>query len=293
MREFKLTELFEHFVADREYQGLSKQSIRFYRQSWEKFQQFAGTEPKLDRLTIQQYLISLQQTHKPVSVASRWRGLKIFLNWCFTEEYTNFDPKKIKNPKVPHTKKQPLSASEVMKMLETTKNPRDKAIIALLFDTGLRSKEICGLRVEDVDLTNRCVYVSNGKGGKDRTVPFSPSALRDLRKWCVVRVKDSPWFFHNFKEESGRQLAARWLHGLINMTAKRAGISGNVGAHRLRHTYARCYIANNGNAMVLKEMLGHSSIAVTQRYVNLSLEDLKKSHEQHSPLTAARMARRE
>ncbi|ADV68800.1 tyrosine-type recombinase/integrase [Deinococcus maricopensis] len=281
---------FNLFIGDREYQGLSPETLRYYRQCWERFKQYSGEEPTVDRMTLQQYLISLQATHTPSSIATRWRGLKIFLKWCYVEEYSEFDPSRLKNPRAPFKKKQPLSEIEVLKLLNACRNFRDKAIVALLFDTGIRSKELCNLTVGDVDLVNRCVYVRNGKGGRDRIVPFSPSALRDLRKWAQQRNVESPWFFHVVKGEVGGALNRRWLHGLLMSAGKRAGLGEIVGPHKLRHSYARSYIASNGNPMALQETLGHSSIIVTQRYVNLNFEDLKKSHITHSPLTNARLS---
>lgn len=273
--------IFNLFIADRS-ATCRPRTLVFYRQMWGYWQNYAGKQEPTKELC-QGFLQHVAQSYNPNGTRSVWSGVRAVFNFAYTEGLSPFDPSIVKQPKPLKTQKEPLTDAECRQLLKACQNPRDKAIVSLLLDTGLRSAELCSLRMSETNLEQREVFVSNGKGGKQRTVPFSGATLRILRYWLQVREPETPWLFHNVDNNYGTQLHPVYLTRCLSRIGKRAGIVP-LGPHRLRHTFGRLYIAGGGDTLHLQRLMGHDTPAMTSRYVKLSRTDLQKGHAAHSPL---------
>lgn len=171
-----------------------------------------------------------------------------------------------------------LERFEVEKLLEQPSQKsktgiRNRAILRLIINTGLRVSEIVNLQKRNVDLPGEMLRVVNGKGGKDRDVPILPEAIPYLEKWEKLRPEE----FLYFVSYKNNPLKAQYLDQMIKRYAKKAGIQKRVYCHLLRHTYATEYYRQTKDIGALRLILGHSDISTTQIYVTLSNEDIKKA----------------
>ena len=162
-------------------------------------------------------------------------------------------------------------------------NPeRNRAIILLLLDTGIRASELCDLRIHHADLRNYLVHVENGKGDKGRTIPFSPRTGQAIWKYLALRKDDSagdPLFVTS----SGRPIDRTHLLKTIVTIAKRAGVE-NADIHRWRHTMAIEYLRNVKDPYGLQMILGHTTMDMVRTYLSIAEADLVRNHKIGSPV---------
>lgn len=174
-----------------------------------------------------------------------------------------------------------LAEAEVIQLIEQgARDVRQRAVIETLYGTGLRASELCRLRLEDVDLQDRLLLVRQGKGGKDRVVPFGVrvgTALVAYLRECRP-AKDGPLFL----SPRGRRLRPHRLGLLVAAAGKRAGLARPASPHRLRHSYATHLLRNGADVRHIQMLLGHASLMSTQVYLGLDVADLacmlQKSH---------------
>jgi site-specific recombinase XerD len=160
---------------------------------------------------------------------------------------------------------------------------RDRALVLLMLDTGIRLGELVALSVGDVDLVEgRCRVM--GKGSKERVVPLGGRARRAIRTSLLARGSlsaDDPLFVGR----QGARLTPRALQQMVRRLARSAGVTQRCSPHVLRHSFARAFLANGGDVFSLQRILGHSpsSLQVTRRYVRLLDDDLRAVHRRVSP----------
>jgi site-specific recombinase XerD len=158
---------------------------------------------------------------------------------------------------------------------------RNKAIVLLLLDTGMRASEICGLKIADMDLRN--YYIKPfGKGDKERIIPFSARTGQAVFKYLVTR-KSEPVNNPLFVTSQGRAMDRGQLLKLLVAAGKRAGVQ-DTHPHRFRHTFAITYLRNGGDAYTLQRMLGHTSMDMVRTYLDLANTDLQRGHRIASPV---------
>jgi site-specific recombinase XerD len=164
---------------------------------------------------------------------------------------------------------------------------RNRAIILLLLDTGLRASELVGLLGCDVDMRNRRIHVVNGKGDKDRLLPFSANTAQAIQRYLMTRADDSmndPLFVTLDGFALDRISLRRTLHRL----GQRAGVA-DVHPHRFRHTFAIQFLRNGGNMYVLQMLLGHSTLEMCRKYLLLAQTDADETHKRASPVSNWRL----
>lgn len=147
---------------------------------------------------------------------------------------------------------------------------RNKAIITLMLNTGLRVSEMVNLKIQNIEFKNRSLKVVNGKGHKDRILTIPVQTTEIIKKWNKKR--SSGEFFFNTKD--GNQLKVRYIQAMIKRYAERARISKNVCPHTLRHTFATNFYRQTKDIETLRKLLGHSDISTTQIYVTLANIDV-------------------
>jgi len=162
---------------------------------------------------------------------------------------------------------------------------RNKAILALMLNMGLRVSEVVNLKPGDLNLTKRKLRVVNGKGGVDRDLIIPEYTAELLKEWKKARPKGSRYFFTTIKDKKegpfssskGSQVSARYIQFIVKRYAKKAGIDKAITPHSLRHTFATDFIRQGQNVMKLKKILGHSDISTTQIYVTLANKDIEEA----------------
>ncbi|MDR2442027.1 MAG: tyrosine-type recombinase/integrase [Deltaproteobacteria bacterium] len=162
---------------------------------------------------------------------------------------------------------------------------RDQAVLELLYSSGLRVGELVALDLGDLDRRNSRVIVRHGKGGKDRLVPVGLPALKALDSWLKLRgsvyrklSKDSEALFLG---QHGQRLWDRQVRRILTKRARNCGVDPRISPHGLRHSFATHLLTAGADLKAIQEMLGHSSLAVTQRYTHLDLDKLRLAYQAH------------
>lgn len=299
LHELSLRDLIDEYAVALEVAGRSRRTIDWYRTYLEEFAAFAGRGDQtgtLEDLTpaiARRWLLASQSSRSrplaPNSMAGRVRTLRAFGGWLQRELQLDAHPLAgLPIPKVPDVLVPSLTQTELRALLEaanrTRDSIRDRAILLLLLDTGLRLGELVRLSVGDVDLIEGRGRVM-GKGAKERVVPIGGRTRRALRAWIVTRRRadgSDPLFI----SRRGGRLTPRAVQRLVRRVAQAAGVLMRCSPHVLRHSFARAFLANGGDVFSLQRILGHSpsSLQVTRRYVLLLDDDLRAVHLRVSPV---------
>jgi hypothetical protein len=231
---------------------------------------------------------------RPVSVNSYFRILRAFFNWCVEGRLMEKSPLTgVKAPIARTDQKHPLNESQVQQLLLGARAgfypERDEAIVTMLVDIGLRADELCGLIWGQIDLHGRRITLS-GKGNRIRTVFFGSAThkalIKHLREECQGHEPNQrDYVFVSERGGNGQRITVSGLGQLIRRIAKRAQfpVGVPVGPHQLRHTFAVQFLRNGGNIFALREMLGHVSLDMTQRYLRLANADIEVQARHASP----------
>jgi integrase/recombinase XerC len=160
---------------------------------------------------------------------------------------------------------------------------RDRAILELLYSSGLRLAELTDLKVGDVDMREATVHVT-GKGNKDRIVPVGGQALRALRQWAITRgdladADEKAMFVSN----RGSRISARSVQARVKHWAKQQGIDANVYPHLFRHSFATHVLESSHDLRGVQELLGHANISTTQVYTHLDFQHLAQIYDRTHP----------
>jgi integrase/recombinase XerD len=229
------------------------------------------------------------------TVKSYHSSLRTFCNWCIAEGFLTSSP--MENMPAPIDRPdqvQPFTQNELELLENSAKKNRkvtrrDEAIFLLLLDTGIRASELCSLSVKDINMASSSLRVEFAKGGKARTLPFSRDTKRVLFEYLKEYDShpDDPVFLCLRGPGVGNRLARLGLLHLIYRWGENAGITrARCSPHTFRHTFAVSFLRNGGDVFTLKELLGHTSLAMVNRYVALSQADLSRQHSQHSPVNS-------
>lgn len=221
------------------------------------------------------------------SAARKLSAVRGFVGWLAKRGILASDPGEgLKGPKLPQVLPRALSYEDTVRLLtdgpEAGKNYlRDRLILETLYGSGLRVSELIGLNWEDVELSERMFRVF-GKGSKERMVPFGLCVKQLLEKWIPM----TGYNMHGpvFKSEKGAErLTVRTVHRLVLKAAARVGLQG-TSPHTLRHCFATHMLERGAPLHFVQELLGHDSIATTQRYLSITNEQVKRSYMEAHPL---------
>lgn len=160
---------------------------------------------------------------------------------------------------------------------------RDLAMLELMYGSGLRLAEVCGLQLHDLDPAEGSARVL-GKGGKTRIVPVGQTALDAVRRWLVVRPVHAPaGETALFVSRRGTPIAPRTVQARLTRLARKHGLAGRVHPHMLRHACASHFLQNSGDLRAVQELLGHSNLATTQIYTHLDFQHLAQAYDSAHP----------
>ena len=258
------------FIADRKYRHLSHRTIEAY--DW-ALAYLAAHVAQLPATRNQVRTLIAGQDHlAPVSRLDLWTRLRVFFNWC-ADEWDHPNPfHRLPPPKVPKQYPRVLRLDEIPRVLEAAATRRDRALIAVALDTGIRLGELASMLWAGV--TRDSIEVT-GKTGQ-RTVPTT-EGVRQL----LVGLGDAEHVW------TGRQgpLTIWGVEQAIRKTMYRAGFHPpHSGPHTLRHTFGTEFIRRGGNPYTLQQLMGHSTISTSMLYVHMARVDLIEQHAKYSPM---------
>jgi integrase/recombinase XerD len=194
-------------------------------------------------------------------------------------------------PRKKNLPKDIMTKSEVFRVLnqpnpDTALGLRDKAILELLYSTGIRNQELRNLTIYDVDTVNNEVRINQGKGNKDRVIPLGEIASNYIEEYVryarqkLLKDKENKVLFIT---KNGFKINHANLIWLVNKYVQRAKIKKHITPHSFRHTCATHLLKNKASLRHIQELLGHASIETTQIYTQVELSDLKKAHKKYHP----------
>lgn len=265
-------ERFVEFSDDIQVEKITTETVRKYRLWLNRYKN--EHEDELATITQSYHLIAL-------------RG---FLKYLSDRNIPSLSADKIKLPKVSRKQVTFLHFDEVTRLLDeidTSEEPglRDRAILELLFSSGLRVSELVNLNRDHVN-TKRREFMVRGKGQKDRPVFISQAAADRVDEYLAARIDNLPPLFlsysrNNVANQSGdfRRLTARSIQRMITKYARLAGITKHVSPHTMRHSFATDLLMNGADLRSVQSMLGHSNISTTQVYTHVTDEHLREVHE--------------
>jgi site-specific recombinase XerD len=193
-----------------------------------------------------------------------------------------FPPNTFHYPKSPQRLPVILSQEEVRRMIDAATSLLHRALLMILYSTGMRRAEVTRLKVSDIDSQRMVVHIKQGKGGKDRDVPLSPKLLETLREYWRWKKPQEYLFPGEAKQGSnGEHLAPKAVYYACKGAARRAGIQKKVGPHTLRHSFATHLLESGADLRTIQLLLGHADIKHTTVYLHLSQRHL---HACRNPL---------
>jgi len=268
-----MDEIIEEYKVWLEIQGKSKNTIKTYSSTVKKFLEFIinngiiitdtkSINSSLDKNLVLKFLAELKVKKKLDSNSLRLyvRSLSSFLKFLDNENLA----KQIKAPKVDKRLPKFITYDELNKLLENAENYRDKLIIKFLFYTGVRVSELTKIKKNDIIFEEGFVKVY-GKGGKERIVPVPKDLLNELKDYV-----------NKINTENIFPLSSRQAERIIKNIAKKAGISKKVTPHVLRHSLATTLLSRGVDIRYIQEILGHSSLNITQIYTHVVPNQLKE-----------------
>ncbi|HEY7052984.1 MAG TPA: tyrosine recombinase XerC [Mycobacterium sp.] len=229
------------------------------------------------------------------SLARRTSAVKTFTAWATRRGLLASDPAtRLQMPKAHRTLPAVLRPDQALDAMIAAQSGaaegdpialRDLLVVELLYATGIRVSELCGLDVDDVD-TGRCVVRVLGKGSKQRTVPFGDPALAALTAWlndgrpALVTAASGPALLLGAR---GRRLGQRQARTVVHQTIAAVNGAPDIGPHGLRHSAATHLLEGGADLRIVQELLGHSTLATTQLYTHVSVARLRAVHDQAHP----------
>lgn len=295
------SEALEDFIESIEVEGgRSKETARNYLLYLERFVEFSG-DIKVSEITselVRKYRLWLNRYEnfngQDLSTSTQSYhliALRRFLTYLSKRDIQTLEPSKIELPKTTRAQVNFLHYDEIERMLneipeDSETGIRDRAIIELLFSSGLRVSELVKLNRNDVN-TKRREFTVRGKGNKDRPIYISKNAASHIEKYLEER-KDTlnPLFISYSRRNSKpstdgnyRRLTPRSVQRIIDKYSKLAGITKHVTPHTMRHSFATDLLINGADLRSVQSLLGHANISTTQVYTHITDQHLKEIHE--------------
>ncbi|MDD4923650.1 MAG: site-specific tyrosine recombinase XerD [Dehalococcoidales bacterium] len=283
--------------------GFSGNTIEAYRNDLTQLLHFAEKEaskksiiPSWDnfnRQSMLSYMLNLKERNYAVTtVARKVAAAKSFFSFMVSEGKLREDPtENVSSPKVGKPLPDALSISQVRQLIEqpakmsTPDARRDRAMLELLYASGMRVSELVSLNLGDVDINN-CFVRCFGKGSKERMVPIYPQSaktvdeyIKEVRPLWVHRETEKALFLN----QRGERLTRQGLWQILKNYAKDAGLDKQVTPHTLRHSFATHMLSGGADLRSVQELLGHANISTTQIYTHLTSEHVRNTYEKAHP----------
>ena len=241
-------------------------------------------------MVLRKYLSFLHRKNRKSSIARKLSTLRSFFKYLVREQILSANPAKpVSTPKVEKLLPSTLTVDEAFRLVESPSRDkrmsetelRDRAILELLYSSGIRVSELVGLNPDRVDLDLGIIKVM-GKGRKERIVPIGTKAIEALKSYAKIRgrMEDTSPLFLNLR---GGRLTDRSVVRLVKKYGRQSGIFRKISPHSLRHTFATHLLDAGADLREIQEMLGHASLSTTQRYTHLTVGKLMEVYDKAHP----------
>lgn len=282
-----LADAFDLFLLDCKSRRFTRKTLLFYQGRLSLFLRWCGETKPLQELTstdIKRYFITLQDRElSSAYVHSFGRAIRTFCNYCVRDELLQDSPfRKVKMPTLAKKVLPALTADQVDAILDACITRRDKAMLLLLLDSGLRASEAVALNVGDIDMKSGSVTVHQGKQQKDRITFVGATVRKAIKLYLMERDgpdAKAPLFV---SERSGERLTYFGLAQVIKDLRTNAGVL--FSAHSLRRTFAIGCLRGGMDIFVLAKLMGHADITVLKGYLDIVRDDLQTAHEKYGPV---------
>jgi integrase/recombinase XerC len=270
----------------------SRHTLRAYRKDLEEFSAHVRKKPgEIELIDVRSFVAQqIRNGLNKTTAGRRLASVRSFIQYLYREGYIKTNPAKlVSSPKTQKLLPRFLTVDDVFSLVEKPPgigfvHARDRAILELLYSSGLRVSEIAGLNVEDVNTREGLVKV-RGKGRKERILPIGSKAIDAIKSYLVEKIllkrRDGAMFLNR----GGTRLSDRGVRRIVVKYAKLVGINGRIGPHTLRHTFASHLLQSGADLRVIQELLGHSSLSTTQKYTHLDVTHLMDIYDKAHPLS--------
>lgn len=292
-----LDEFYSYLKIEKRY---SPNTLISYQKDLEQFCEYLGNyltidvyaqktiPPELDQLAVRGFLNHLySQKFNRSSIMRKLASLRSFFRFLCRQGYIsqNF-AKGASSPKIPKKLPDILQIGEMEQLLasvltDTPEDLRNRAILELLYASGLRVGELSNLKLKDLDLRSRHISVI-GKGNKQRIVLYGGKCADALRAYLDVRKElgESEYIFLNSK---GRRLSETRIRQIVTQIRKQISLQKKISPHTFRHSFATHLLNSGADLRLIQELLGHSSLSTTQKYTHLNIEQLLATYQKSHP----------
>lgn len=221
------------------------------------------------------FFISSQKDYKPATLQRFISSLSSFYRYCYTQGIIDANPMAgIDRPKIKDKEIRYLKHNQVLKMLNSIENQRDRLIIRTIYATGVRVSELCSINMGDIDFEEHTIKI-RGKGGKIRTVFVDEDTLKEIDIFSKGNI-DGPLF----TGQLGKNMSPRTVQHIFTKYAP-----SGITPHKIRHSYASELYKRSKNLRVVQENLGHSSIQTTEIYLHTDIDERKQVYQKYFPLS--------
>ncbi|MCW3128269.1 MAG: hypothetical protein JWO03_3927 [Bacteroidetes bacterium] len=282
---------YDYYLLERRLSIHTVRCIRGHLNYYRKFSGFTAIEQVTEK-SIQEFFVFGRVTRnwKPHSTIRCYQSLTVFFRWCHKQGYIGSNPlPHIELPKPDKQLPRGVVKQDALKILEIAYNYpykseflrcRNHAIFAMFIHTGLRKSELLNLKYTDVDTENLTVFVTRGKGAKDRIVPMSYTLAQSLKRYLVERKKLNKTCSHFFASLLlNKAFTDTGIRRLVTKISKASGIKFSL--HKLRHTFATLMLEGGCDIYSLSRMMGHSDIKTTTIYLSASVQHLRSQVSKH------------
>ncbi len=281
---------FEKFLlSERNY---SDHTIRAYISDLSQFRRFLeerkGDFGNVREIDIRAYLARLYGNNSKSSISRKLTTIRTFLDFLIREgKITSNSAKLVPTPKGERRLPTFLTVDETFKLVETPDissvlGLRDRAILELLYSSGLRVSELVGVCLNNLNLSASFVKVL-GKGGVERIIPVGSKAASAIEKYMDKRPELKPKEDSLFLNSVGRKITVRSIARIVKKYTGISGIPKNISPHVLRHTFATHLLGSGADLRAIQEMLGHRNLSTTQRYTHASIEKIMEIYDKTHP----------
>ncbi len=287
--------------------NLSPKTLTAYGRDSEQFRRFmvdAGLWDEegfqnvsdVDRKTVRRFLAGIAIKNKPATVERAAASIRSFYRFLVKEGAVPKNPAAlVRTPKKEKRLPKVMTVDELFALIDRSlKGPNDfmgrrnKAMIELLYGSGVRLSELVGLDVDDVDFDERLIRV-RGKGGKERVVPINKKTselfiqvIKERTKW-KPSVHDEDAKKAMFLSQKGKRISGRQVEKIVENRVREAGLQKKISPHTLRHSFATHLLDSGMGIRSIQELLGHESLSTTQKYTHTSLAELTKVYDKAHP----------
>ncbi len=282
----------EHFITYlKAEEGVSHHTIRAYSGDLSEFSKFMDKKPRdIDYLDIRSFLVSLHHRKlKKTSISRKLATIRAFFKFMHREGYVKQNPAKlVSSPKLPKDLPNFLDIDETFSLMDspqgdTFKPTRDKAILELLYSSGVRVSELTSLNMSDLNMKDYLIRV-RGKGRKERIVPIGSKAMDAIQNYLPERISIKKRTTALFLNNRGGRLTERSVRRILLQYSRMINLKGNLTPHTLRHTFATHLLHEGADLRSIQELLGHSSLSTTQKYTHVDIGHLTEVYDNAHPM---------